>query len=211
MAKFWVYDRMAEYSLNTKDYMIGYLKGRVIDKTLYELWIDVRDVGYRVKVGVSMLEGLGVGDEVELYIHTAVRDDAIDLYGFESMASRSMFELILGVSGVGPKIGLAVVGSNSVEKVERAVREADVAFFQAVPGIGKKGAQRIIVDLKGKLPSVKELDLGDDGNQDDEVMSALMQFGFSRAEVRAVMKDMDRDLDDEERMREGLRRLGRGR
>jgi Holliday junction DNA helicase RuvA len=86
-----------------------------------------------------------------------------------------------------------------------------VAFFQRIPGIGKKGAQRIIVDLKGKLPSMKELDLAADEEGEDEVVTALMSFGFSRAEVRAVLKDLGGVLPEAEKIREGLKRLGRGR
>jgi len=190
--------------------MIGYLKGLVIEKKRNEVWLLCGQVGYRVRIGESLNQKLTPGSEVELFIHTAVRDDALDLYGFFNVGELQLFELIISVSGVGPKIGLAIMGQRSVEQIQKAVQEADVAFFQKIPGIGKKGAQRIIVDLKGKLPSIKDLDLTEDESE-DEVVEALRQFGFTAAEVMAVMGDLDPQLSSENRIREGLKRLGRRR
>jgi holliday junction DNA helicase RuvA len=189
--------------------MIGYLKGTVIEKRGVEVWLGVRDVGYRVRVGSRLSGNISVGDGVELYVHTAVREDALDLYGFLTLSELRLFELIISVSGIGPKIGLSIVGNQSVEGIEKAVREADVTFFQRIPGIGKKGAQRIIVDLKGKLPSLKELDLSGDGEAEDDVTQALMGFGFGRVEVLGVLKDLDGSLSESEKIRQGLKRLGR--
>jgi holliday junction DNA helicase RuvA len=189
--------------------MIGYLRGRVIEKSVHELWLDVRDVGYRVRVIQPVLQQFLVGDEAELYIHTHVREDALELYGFSERRQLSLYEMIISVSGVGPKIGLAVLSSGSVERIQRAIREAEVNYFTLVPGIGKKGAQRLIVDLKGKLPSSKELDLSDDLPGEDAVVEALTSFGFSRVEVQAVIKDIDSELVEEERIREGFKRLGK--
>jgi len=188
--------------------MIGYLKGRIIDKRLQEMWVEVGGVGYRVKVGKLQVSSYKLQDVVELYIHTAVREDAITLYGFANRQDLEMFEMLLTVSGVGPKTALQIVGNQPVERIERAVRDADVLFFQAIPGIGRKGAQRIIVDLKGKLPSLKELDLSDEG-ETNMVYLALKQFGFKPNEIQMVMKDMDRSKTESEQVREGLKKLGR--
>ena len=188
--------------------MIGYLKGRVIEKKLPDVWVDVNGVGYRVKVGVRVGSVTSVGNEASWFIHTAVREDAITLYGFANRQDLDMFELLLNVSGVGPKTALTIVGNQTVERIEKAVRDADVAFFQAIPGIGRKGAQRIIVDLKGKLPSMKELDLTDE-EADSAVFLALRQFGFKPAEIGAVMKDIDKTKNESEQVREGLKRLGK--
>jgi Holliday junction DNA helicase RuvA len=189
--------------------MIGYLKGRVIEKTSQEVWVDVRDVGYRLRVGANVMEKISVGDEVELFVHTHAREDALDLYGFEDRQQLLMFEVMIGVSGVGPKTGLGIVGGARVDQIEKAVREADVGFFTRFSGIGKKGAQRILVDLKGKLPRIKELDLSDDGEAEDVVYQALMQFGFSRAEITSVLKDIDSEMSEEDKIRVGLKKLGR--
>jgi len=188
--------------------VIGYLRGRVLYKSLKELLVDVRDVGYRVKIGEKMYRGVTEGEEVELFIHTQVREDALELYGFAEMKQLKLFEMIIGVSGVGPKIGMAIVGMTKAEAVERAVREANVEFFQRIPGIGRKGAQRIIVDLKGKIAGMAELDLAAEGGE-DEVMEALMSFGFGRAEVEAVRRKFEADLSMEEQIKMGLKMLGR--
>jgi Holliday junction DNA helicase RuvA len=189
--------------------MIGYLKGTVLEKRGQWVVLDVRDVGYKVRVGQIPVTRYQIPDEVELYIHTVVRQDAIELYGFETMAELDLFELLITVSGVGPKIALGIVGSQKVAAVERAVREADVAFFGRVPGVGKKGAQRIIVDLKSKIGSLRELDLGDDGEGEDDVTAALLQFGFRREDIRKVLNSMDSEMSEAQKIKEGLRKLGR--
>ena len=171
--------------------MIGYLKGRVIEKKQSEIWLDVNGVGYRIKIQNSKFK---VQNEIEIFIHTAVREDAITLYGFETMKELEIFELLLTVSGVGPKTAMVIVGTQKTERIEKAVREADVLFFQQVPGIGKKSAQRIIVDLKSKIGSLKELDLQSEDSENDDVTLALKQFGFKAEEIRQVMKQIDPDI-----------------
>ncbi len=188
--------------------MIGYLKGRVIEKRLAEVWLDVHDVGYRVKVGPRTYERLTSGELAELFVHTHAREDALELFGFLNRNELDLFELLLQVAGVAPKTALTVVGTQSVERIEQAIRQADVSFFQRVPGIGKKGAQRIIVDLKSKIGSVKEIDLSVEEKVDEDVVAALVQLGFSRGEIREVLKTIEPNISDEEKVREGLRRLG---
>lgn len=193
-------------------YMIGYLKGRVIEKKQTELWLEVNGVGYRVKYQKPNLPA-GRQDlndqELALYIHTAVKEDAITLYGFPDMKELEMFELLLTVSGVGPKTAMVIVGTQKSERIEKAIREADVQFFQQVPGIGKKSAQRIIVDLKGKIGSLKELDLQSEEDEADDVTLALKQFGFKSDEIRQVMTQIDSSLSNQEKVKEGLKRLGK--
>jgi holliday junction DNA helicase RuvA len=186
--------------------MIGYLRGKVIQKKQTEIWLDVNGVGYRIKTQCSKFE---VQNEIDIFIHTAVREDAITLFGFETMKGLEIFELLLTVSGIGPKTAMVIVGTQKVERIEKAIREADVQFFQEVPGIGKKSAQRIIVDLKSKIGSIKELDLQSEDGVDDDVTLALMQFGFKREEIRVAMKEVDGNLTDAEKVKAGLKRLGR--
>jgi Holliday junction DNA helicase RuvA len=188
--------------------MIGYLRGKVIEWKSSEIWLDVGGVGYRIKYQDPNTKDQ-TGEILALFIHTAVREDAITLYGFLTMAELEIFELLLTVSGVGPKTAMVIVGTQKVERIEKAVREADVQFFQQVPGIGKKSAQRIIVDLKSKMGSLKELDLQSDDEEIDDVTLALKQFGFKAEEIRQVMKQIDPTLSDQEKVKEGLKRLGK--
>lgn len=186
--------------------MIGYLRGTILDIHGSEVWLDVQGVGYRVHVGKQGV-GSAVGSDIALYIHTAVKEDAITLYGFADYAALRLFELVISVSGVGPKIGMAIVGGAASDTVERAIRDADVAFFQSIPGIGKKGAQRIIVDLKSKIGSFKDVDLADGAG--DDVVEALKQFGFKEGEIMAALSDLDRSMSVEDQVRAGLKRLGK--
>jgi holliday junction DNA helicase RuvA len=188
--------------------MIGFLRGRVIEKRRGEAWIECGGVGYRIRVGEKIYESMTLEQEAALFIHTAVREDAIELYGFLDYQTLALFEMFISVSGIGPKTASVIVGTKKREEVERAVQEADVAFFQKVPGIGKKGAQRIIVDLKGKMPSLKELDLSESEGE-DEVLEALVSFGFKKVHAQEVVGKLDASLSVEERIREGLKRLGR--
>jgi len=171
--------------------MIGYLKGSVIHKKGRELYILVREIGYRVRVGEKLAVTLRQGDEAELWIHTHVREDQLDLYGFN----------------IPNELALSIVGTREVAQIEKAVQNADVAFFQSVPGVGKKGAQKIIVDLKGKMIVGRDLDLSGEG--DGEVAEALTQFGFSRIEVIGAVTKIDTSLPVEAQVREGLKLLGK--
>ncbi len=189
--------------------MIGYLKGKVIAHQNQELWIDVAGVGYRVRTNNKFTNPqMTKGTEVELFIHTAVREDAITLYGFSSLDELQLFELLISVSGVGPKTGMDIIGKADGDQIETAIREADVHFFESMKGIGKKSAQRIIIDLKNKIGSLKEIDLAAE-ETDDAVYLVLKQFGFKPATIQQAMKQIDRNLSEAEQIKAGLRLLGK--
>lgn len=188
--------------------MIGYLKGSLITQRRGELWVAVSGVGYRIRTQNSKLKAQN-GEEVELFIHTAVREDAITLYGFVSMEELELFELLIEVSGVGPKTAMEIIGSAEISTIKAAIAQADVGFFSHIKGIGKKSAQRIIIDLKSKIGSLKEMDLAADEEADSAVVMALKQFGFKLSEIQEVMKKIDRKRSEQEQVREGLKMLGK--
>jgi holliday junction DNA helicase RuvA len=187
--------------------MIGYLRGKIIDVRRNELWLDVNGVGYRVKVVSGQWS---VVSEIEIFVHTAVREDAITLYGFLTMEELALFEMLIEVSGVGPKTAIEIVGAAKSEEIEAAIAQADVNFFSRIKGIGKKSAQRIIIDLKNKIGSLKEVDLAAE-DEDSAVFMALKQFGFKSGEIQAVMKKVDQDLTEQEQVKLGLKMLGKTR
>lgn len=187
--------------------MIGYLKGVVVAKKIKEVTVLVGGVGYRVRMGEKASAALRQNDDVALWIHTHVREDQLDLYGFPLQDEVDAFETLLSVSGVGPKVAMAIVGTRTVAQIEKAVREADVAFFQSISGVGKKGAQKIIVDLKGKMTVGKDIDLSTEG--DGEVVEALVQFGFSRNEVLGVLSKLESSASVADQIRAGLKILGK--
>lgn len=186
--------------------MIGYLHGTFLSKSLGEVWINVNGVGYRVIVGERLYQGLVLDQEVQLYIHTHVRENALELFGFEDLASLNMFERLLDASGVGPKTALAIVGQSTGEAIAQAIAIADVDFFRQFKGVGAKGAQRIIVDLKNKVGDFGALFDGDGGESQDEALEALLQLGFDRKSALATLKNIDGALPAEERVKQALKR-----
>src|SRR3954471_15086989 len=129
--------------------MIARLRGRVVAKTPNGIVVDVNGVGYLVHATPSVSR-LGDG-EIVVETHTHVREDALQLFGFASVAERELFELLLGVNGVGPKVALAIVSGSSPPELVRAISREDTARFEAIPGIGRKTAQRVVLELKEKL------------------------------------------------------------
>lgn len=175
--------------------MIGYLSGIVHDSALGECTILVSGVGYRV----SVVKVFSVGDEVSLYIYTHVREDNIQLFGFENKSTRELFEMLLSVNGVGPRVALAILSAHTSGDIKKALSDANVSFFAEVTGIGKKTAQKIIIDLKSKVGSLNEIDLGDES--DTEIAEALIAMGYDKRKVKKELAKLDPELADEEKIK----------
>jgi Holliday junction DNA helicase RuvA len=188
--------------------MIGYLKGNIVAQHNREVWVNVLGVGYRVRVNHKLQ--MTNDKSVELFIHTAVKEDSITLYGFKTMDELQLFELLISVSGIGPKTGMEIVSAADSNQIEAAISQADVNFFSKIKGIGKKSAQRIIIDLKSKIGSLKEMDLSEE-DEDDSVYQALKQFGFKPGEIQAALKHIDRATTEQAQIKEGLKLLGKTR
>ena len=159
--------------------MIAYLKG-IPTISGQILIVNVNGVGYGVKVTPQLLSSFYQHDnsEIELFIYTHVKEEKLELYGFVSPQEKDMFELVLGVSGVGPNIAINLVAAGPHQLIE-AVQNAQVSFFSAVPRVGKKLAQKIIIELRGKLGELKSLDLTPKSSQYQEIYDALSSFGFN--------------------------------
>ncbi|MBP7876295.1 Holliday junction branch migration protein RuvA [Candidatus Woesebacteria bacterium] len=156
--------------------MIGFLSGIpeiIQDKIL----IKTGGVGYEVAVGINSLSRIQTRATVDLYIHTHVKEEALELFGFLTLDERSLFRLLLSVSGVGPKTALAIANTGA-DAIRTAVQQADVSFFTAVPRVGKKLAQKIIIDLKSKLGSLTELQLDTPVGIEQDAVAALTVLGF---------------------------------
>jgi Holliday junction DNA helicase RuvA len=182
--------------------LIGRLVGRVVEEIdATSVVLDVAGVGYEVTIPLGTLGRLGDhGAEVTLAVHTVVREDALELYGFSSSAERSVFRVLLGIPNVGPKLALSVLGAVSIDDLASSVARGDTAKLTAIPGVGKKTAQRLVLELKDKLgllragpvlPGGPPSDPGSgprpSGAQADLLASALARMGFRPAEVeRAV-------------------------
>jgi Holliday junction DNA helicase RuvA len=189
--------------------MIGKLTGIIDSTTGNPLLIDVRGVGYLVHVPERYLASIKVGKPHTLFIHSHIREDVFDLYGFVSQQDLALFELLLTVSGIGPKTALVVI-DRGVPAVETAVRKSDVDFFTTIPRLGTKNAQKIIIELKSKLGSSKMLNLEGESGDTKQVMDALSSMGFDRHEIRDSVKKLDaKDISVEQKIRHALKLLGR--
>lgn len=171
--------------------MIGFLRGRVAGRTNDGCFIDVGGVGYRLICSTRTLAALPASEEpVKLFTHTHVREDALALFGFHSEAEQRFFELLVGVNGVGPKVALAVCSAFSPEDLRRALVTGDVPAISSVPGIGKKTAQRIVLDLKEKM-SLPDLEIVGAGPETvARARSALENLGYSSGEVRVALNEL---------------------
>ncbi len=182
--------------------MIARLRGRVAARTSGGLVVDVNGVGYLVNATPSVYR-LGDG-EITIETYTHVREDALQLFGFASSAERQLFELLLGVNGVGPKVALAIVSGSTPAELTRAIARDDTARFEAIPGIGRKTAQRVVLELKEKLAAVpgEAAAIGVDLTARD----ALVELGWTLADAERALADVDEDLPVEEQVRQALRR-----
>ena len=195
--------------------MIGYLRGRLFRKTPQDLIIDAGGVGYRVLVPISTFCRLpDPGEETQLYIHTHVREDLFVLYGFGTPLEQELFEKLISVSGVGPKVGLAVLSGIEPDDLLHAIRDNDVARLTRVPGIGKKTAERLILELKDKLKYITAASpmSAPPVAKRDDLLSALGNLGYSeneaeRAAVEALRVNPEAPLGD--LLRDALRAISR--
>lgn len=167
--------------------MIGFLSGVIQQIKGSQVIVNVSGVGYLVTVPTKT--GFLLGKPAELYIHTHVREDALSLYGFSSSTEVDMFETLISVSGIGPKIAMTLLSSSDVTSISDAIATGNVAFFTAIPGIGKKGAQRLIVELRSKVSSI-EVDMNSlDSNS--ELVEALSGLGYKASEIKSVLQKVN--------------------
>ena len=186
--------------------MISRLRGMPAGRSADGLVLDVGGVGYLVAATPDALRRTEPGSEVTLETYLHVREDTLQLYGFAGADERELFELLLGVSGIGPKVALAVVSSGRPEELRRAIALGDSARFQAIPGIGKKTAERIVLELEGSVSDALDPGAGDQGPSGLVARDALVELGFSVVEAEHALASVDPDLPAEERVREVLRR-----
>lgn len=167
--------------------MIGHLKGSLIDKTPTRILLDVHGVGYDVQIPLSTFEKLGtIGEEAALLTYLHVREEALTLFGFATAAEKQLFQLLLAVSGVGPRIAQSILSGTSVEAFRQKVQRGEVSALTTIPGIGRKTAERIIVELRDKIGSLPDevWRLGADRarvSAQEQALQALISLGYARA------------------------------
>lgn len=190
--------------------MIGSIRGTVLDRSASgEVLVEVGGVGYRCLVPLPVLAELTVGEPAFLVTHLHAREDAMTLYAFPTREERDTFETLIGTTGVGPKLALALLSVHPPASLRRAVADEDLDALCLVPGIGKRTAQRLLVELAARL-GVPDVDLRDETTTPParaEVRAALTELGYAADEVRAVLAEVPEDGPVEELLRDALRRL----
>ena len=191
--------------------MIAHLKGVIAEKFLNSIIIDVNGVGYEVALTAPDFDKLYLGDEVKIYTYHHVREQSEELFGFTSLEGKKIFELLITVQGIGPKNAISVLSLASYEEVRNAIANADAAYLTKASGVGKKAAERIIVDLREKVglptyygrkaePEQQKL------SENDDALDALMSLGFTLADATKALDGIDINMPVENRIREALKR-----
>lgn len=190
--------------------MIAHVDGIVAEKFLNSIIVDVNGVGYELGLTQIDSEAINVGDKKKFYTYHAVRETSEELYGFSTLTAKKIFELLISVNGVGPKAAMAILSLTNPEEVRNAIANADSSFIGKASGVGKKTAERVIVDLKDKVGTPTHFGKTEtlDRNTEtvsDEALDALMALGFPLKEATLALSKIDINLPVEERIRQALR------
>lgn len=192
--------------------MIGSIRGRLLEKNPPQILVETNGVGYEIDVPMSTLYNLpDTGAEVFLYTHYVVREDAELLFGFSTKAERSLFRLLIRISGIGPKIALSILSGISASILAQAVSQAEPGLLTRIPGVGKKTAERIVLELKGKIDTV----VGSADSQTPtsgakaDIISALVSLGYSEREALQAVKGLAADVTVNDGIREALKALSK--
>lgn len=191
--------------------MIAHVFGKVAEKFNGSLVIDVHGVGYEVSVATNDFDAVILDQEVKFYTYHHVREQSEELFGFSSLAAKKLFEMLITVQGVGPKAALAILSLGDAEQVRNAIANADSGFVQKATGVGKKTAERVVVDLSDKvgLPTHygrTEAPLQTEINTSDEALEALMALGYTLADATKALENVDVNLPTAQRVTEALKR-----
>ena len=192
--------------------MIAYLRGKIQNKGQGYIILNIRDVGYKIFVNTVQYSELGIGQEAEFYVYQNVREDALDLFGFASLEQLEMFELLLTISGVGPKSALGVLAIGSVEDLKEAIARGDSEVLTKVSGIGKKTAERMVLELRDKVGGLNISSVpGARGmSVSGEEIDALIALGYSMMQARDALRQVDSKIKDSGgRIKEALKFLGK--
>jgi Holliday junction DNA helicase RuvA len=190
--------------------MIATLKGQVTEKDINQVVIECSGVGYGVLMSVDEGESLTFGATTKLFIHEHIKEDAHTLIGFTTMPAKKVFQQLLGVKNVGPKVALSILDIGQLGAIQSAIAEGDVKFLQTAKGVGKRAAEQIVVELRDKM----NVPVGDAAeglitrsgiNQKDEALQALVSLGYSEFDASAALNDVDQSLSTEERIKAALK------
>ena len=191
--------------------MIGYLKGKIISSKPTKILLDVNGVGYLVNISINTFEKISDKEFVSLYIYTSVKEDSITLFGFFSESEKEMFELLISVNGIGPKLALSILSGIQVSELKNAIQTENSSRIVAIPGIGRKTAERLLLELKTKIDRIEE-----EGSAEipfslrNEAISALTTLGYNQKIAEKAVRDLlseEPNISIEELIKKALGRL----
>ncbi|MES2930443.1 MAG: Holliday junction branch migration protein RuvA [Patescibacteria group bacterium] len=190
--------------------MIARIEGTIVLTTEKFIIVDVKGVGYKVYVSIDTISSYGLGDVGSFWTYTAVREDTLDLYGFRTIDEEMFFELLLDVSGIGPRSALSILTVAPIDTLKKAIATGDTSYLTKVSGIGRKTAEKIVIELRDKLQAHK----GEEGSSslrgESDVVEALKSLGYSQNEARDVLKQISSEIEGTNaRIKEALKILGR--
>jgi Holliday junction DNA helicase RuvA len=190
--------------------MIAHVSGIIAEKFAGAVIVDVAGVGYEVQVALGDYEAIHLETTVKLYTFHHVSENAENLYGFSTLAAKKLFELLITVQGVGPKAALAILSLGNAEQVRNAIANGDTTYITGASGVGKKSAERVIVDLKDKvgLPTRYDTPVQTELDMSDEALEALIALGYTLADASKALKDVDVTLPTAQRVRVALQAGG---
>lgn len=189
--------------------MIGFIRGQVVEKTLDQIVIDVNGIGYQINATASDINEAELNSTTKFHTVHIVREQSEDLYGFSSLAGKRLFELLITVPGVGPKAGLAILGLGAPEFVRNAIASGDSGIIVKANGVGKKTAERVVIDLHDKVGLPNQMPNGaiatENISSSDEALEALIALGFTLNDASSFLRDVPSDLPTSERVKQALR------
>lgn len=191
--------------------MIAYLSGTVLAVRDSHLVLDVHGVGYKVHCTTHTLDHARTTRECSLHTHLAVREDAMELFGFEAYEELELFQLLIGVSGIGPRSALGIIGLESIDKLSSAIAHSDIGYLTKVSGVGKKSAEKIVLELRDKVGTLDVTRANGAYDESEDVLEALHTLGYRMEEAREVLRTIPEDITEPgARIKEALRMLSRG-
>jgi Holliday junction DNA helicase RuvA len=190
--------------------MIATLSGTISEKLTNSIVLDVKGVGYGLLVTNDAFSRLGLNEEVKLYVYEHIRENVHDLYGFTDLESKDLFEQLVNVNGVGPKVAINILGIGTLNGVKQAIASGDVKLIQSAPGVGKRVAERVVIELKDKVGLLSSLDeqsllTGEDIARQDEAVEALVALGYTVGDALGSLKSVDKSLSTSERVKLALK------
>jgi Holliday junction DNA helicase RuvA len=188
--------------------MIAHLTGTILFVRENHLVLDVHGVGYKVHSTQCALEHAQTVRELAFHVHTVVREDALELFGFLTQEELDLFQMLIGISGIGPRSALGIIGLETPERLVHAIARGDVGYLTKVSGVGKKSAEKIVLELRDKVTTLTLSSAGETHHGDSDVLEALQALGYRALEAREVLRHIPEELTDQgDRIKEALRLL----